>query len=972
MTDRVVKVTLQAQVANYIAGMKQAQQETNKTTKTSADAKASFEAQNQAMTQLGVGLLAMGALAAAGVGLAIKKYAEFDQAMSEVQASTHESEVNMGKLRDAAIEAGARTVFSATEAANAIDELAKAGLSTADILGGALDGALSLASAGGLQVADAAQIAATALTQFKLEGKDVPHVADLLAAGAGKAQGSVEDLSQALNQGGLVASQAGFSIEETTGVLAAFASAGLKGSDAGTSLKTAILSLESPSTKAAAVMDQYGINVYDSSGKMLSFAGIADQLKTKLGGLTDEQRNSALATIFGTDAVRSASVLYANGAAGINLWNQKVNDSGYAAETARLKLNNLNGDLEQLGGSFDTALIKSGSAANDVLRGIVQSATAAVNAFGDAPALVQGTALALGALAAATLLAGGAFLVAVPKLAQFATGLEVLKDSTMPGVASAAGKIEGAVGKAGTALRGTAAFLTGPWGAALAVAALGVQALSNYLDSLKASSEEMSNSVKTASSALDIFKTASQGQDATHFIHPDTLAKLKDLNKVLAESAKSDADFSARFSNETRGYYGAFDALKTVGTQLGTLAGSDLPAAQKSFRLLADETDGSKKRLWELLSSMPDYKKALVDQATALGINVTSSNEAKNKINLLKIAMGDAKPAAVDAAEAYLKTSSAADETNDSVRRLIDSMNAMNGKNQDAISANADYQKSLQDVKDTIADIDPETGKARTGVDAFKHTLDESTAAGSANVKMLSDLAKSGQDAAQAQLDAGGTSDQYTAALKANYDAVYNNALAITGNADAAKALADRVAAIPTEKQIALIVATAQANAEIDAFVTRNDGRKIRLNITGSGPGGALIPSLGNLAFASGGMVPGAPSHKDNMVATVASGEFITRTSQAQIPQNRAALEYMNAGGVIRGYASGGFVQPQYARPSYGGGSGGAGSSASAIYVQNPFTGDYLLAKTADVAAGVVQQNNAAFGRATTNGRRVR
>jgi len=924
VTDRVVKVTLQAQVANYIAGMKQAQQETNKTTKTSADAKASFEAQNQAMTQLGVGLLAMGALAAAGVGLAIKKYAEFDSAMSEVQASTHESEANMNKLRDAAIDAGARTVFSATEAANAIDELAKAGLSTADILGGALDGALSLASAGGLKVADAAQIAATALTQFKLEGKDVPHVADLLAAGAGKAQGSVEDLSQALNQGGLVASQAGFSIEETTGVLAAFASAGLKGSDAGTSLKTAIIALQAPSQKAQATMDQYGISVYDSNGQMKSFSQIAEVLKTKLGGLTDEQRNSALATIFGTDAVRSASVLYSNGGKGIDSWNKKVNDSGYAAETARLKLNNLNGDLEQLGGSFDTALIKSGSAANEVLRGIVQTATNAVNAFGSAPPVIQGTALALGALAAATLLAGGAFLVGVPKLAQFQAGLEVLKDSSMPGVASAAGRIEGAVGKAGSALSKTASFLAGPWGLALAAAALGVKALENYIDSLQATSEEMSNSLKTASTALDVFKIASQGKDFKYVLHQDTLKNLKDLNAVLEAGAQDSENFGARFDNNVRKYYGALDALKGVGTELGKVASSDLPAAQKSFRLLADETDGSRKRLWELLSDMPDYKDALIEQATAQGLNVTSADEAANKVNLLALAMGNAKPSAVEAADAYLKTADSADETNDAVRRLIDSMNAVNGKNQDAISSNADYQQSLQDVKDKIADIDPATGKARTGVEAFQHTLDESTAAGSANVAMLSDLAAKGQDAAQKQLDASGNADQFTASLQANYDAVYNNALAITGNADAAKLLADRVAAIPTQKQIALLVATAQANAEIDAFVTRNDGRKIRINITGAGPGGALIPSLGNLAFASGGMVPGTPSHKDNMVATVASGEFITRTAQAQIPSNRAALEYMNAGGVIRGYASGGFVQPQYARPSYGGGSGSA------------------------------------------------
>ncbi|MET0888382.1 MAG: phage tail tape measure protein, partial [Mycetocola sp.] len=185
MAERVVNVKLEVQVANYLAGMEKA----SKATKAAAEEAKKLSEKAQAVELLGKTSLVMGAAVAAGLALAVAKFADFDQAMSEVQASTHESTANMELLRDAAIDAGARTVFSATEAANAIDELAKAGISTADILGGALDGALDLASAGGLGVADAAGIAATALTQFNLAGEDVPHVADLLAAGAGKAMG---------------------------------------------------------------------------------------------------------------------------------------------------------------------------------------------------------------------------------------------------------------------------------------------------------------------------------------------------------------------------------------------------------------------------------------------------------------------------------------------------------------------------------------------------------------------------------------------------------------------------------------------------------------------------------------------------------------------------------------------------------------------------------------------------------------
>src|SRR5690606_33088374 len=141
------------------------------------------------------------------------------------------------------LDAGQETVYSATEAAGAIEALAKAGVSTADILNGGLSGALNLAASDNIAVAEAAEIAASAMTQFGLAGEDVEHVADLLAAGAGKAQGGVADLGQALNQAGLVSSQFGLSIEEAVGTLTAFASAGMVGSDAGTSFRTMLLRL---------------------------------------------------------------------------------------------------------------------------------------------------------------------------------------------------------------------------------------------------------------------------------------------------------------------------------------------------------------------------------------------------------------------------------------------------------------------------------------------------------------------------------------------------------------------------------------------------------------------------------------------------------------------------------------------------------------------------------------------------------
>src|SRR5688500_14989918 len=338
MVDRTVTARFQADVSGAIANITRL----GKAIGDSAKAGTEFAAKNKgAFDQVATSAAAIGITSGVALGAAVKSFADFDKAMSSVRAATGETAGNMELLRTAALAAGKDTSFSAKEAAEGIESLAKAGVTTKDILGGGLTGALDLAAAGQIGVAEAADIAATAMTQFKLAGTDVPHIADLLAAGAGKAQGEVGDMAAALKQSGLVASQFGLSVEETTGTLAAFASAGLLGSDAGTSFKTMLLALANPSKEAATAMRDLGINAYDAQGAFIGVAPLADQLKTKLSGLTQEQRNAALATIFGTDAIRAASVLYENGAAGIADWTTKVNDSGFAAEQARTKTDNL-------------------------------------------------------------------------------------------------------------------------------------------------------------------------------------------------------------------------------------------------------------------------------------------------------------------------------------------------------------------------------------------------------------------------------------------------------------------------------------------------------------------------------------------------------------------------------------------------------------------------------------------------------
>ncbi len=389
---------------------------------------------------LGLGLLA-------GLGGAIAATTQFDKALSGVQAVANATSVELGQLRTAALEAGKATVFSASEAAKAEAELAKAGVSVKDILGGGLRGALDLAAAGQIDLAEAATIAAQALNIFNLEGNQTTHIADVLAAAANKSAADVQGLGASLRQGGLGAAQAGLSLEETAGALALFADNALIGSDAGTSLKTFLQRLVPTSGEAREKMNELGISFFDAAGNMLDLAGIADQLTVHLANLSEEQRLGALNTIFGSDAVRAASILYKSGAGGVRDYTQAVNDQGAAGRNAAIQLDNLAGDLEQLKGSIETALIQAGSGGTAALRGLAQAANSAVGTFIELPQPVQFAATAVAGIAGSALAAASAYGFLQPKVQAARDALELLGPTGIR-----ASRALGLIGKAAGAL----------------------------------------------------------------------------------------------------------------------------------------------------------------------------------------------------------------------------------------------------------------------------------------------------------------------------------------------------------------------------------------------------------------------------------------------------------------------------------------------------------------------------------------
>lgn len=765
-------------------------------------AKAS-ERQAETAQKLSVALLAAGVAVGALVGLSVAKFAEFDQGMSQVAAATMATAEEQRDLADAALEAGADTAYSAREAAGAQEELAKAGISTSQIIGGALTGSLALAAAGQLEVARSATIMATTLKQFKLPAEQAGHVSDLLAAGAGKAQGSVDDLALALQYVGPVAAGLGLSLEETTGTLALFAEQGQLGERAGTGLRGVLMALTAPSALAAKTMQQYNVEIFDGQGRMKSLAAVSQELKRAFGNLTEAERSEALGRIFGNEQITAARVLYEGGAEAVSKWTDEVNDSGYAAEQAAMRQDNLAGDIEKLGGAFDTALIKTGSGANDVLRDMVQSVTALVDWYGELPDEVQSTALGIGVAAAAALLFSG---TALGLIGRFQELKKILDGANM-----SMGKTALIAGGVGIALTGLLAIV----GAIASAQAEAQQKAKGYADTLEQSTQKITDSTREmAKEALATEKSWLWISQGSAF---DNAEKLGFSLDTVTDAALGQKD--------------AIDEL-SLAYRAAALDGEAIDELAKRNGISASEAEVAARNLTEALGAE--------NSARERGVEISRQKNAATE---------EGVPVTKSAAEAYLEAADGADELTSTLDQLISKINEANGIGQDAISANLDYQNAL-------AKVDEQIQNARDGVEGYALTLDTNTQAGRDNMDMLVGLAEQSQQAAEKQYALDGNTANYKATLEAGKQALIDRATQLGMNADEAAALADQIYRIPSATEWELIAQTAEASARLDQVFTTYDGRTITYNVK-LNERIAGITSSGGITYADGGHFDG-------------------------------------------------------------------------------------------------------------------
>lgn len=337
-----------------------------------------------------------------GVGAASTVMANnFNDAMSQAAGALDKPMSEMEDLRQLAIQTGQDTVFSATDAGNAITELAKGGLTEADIKAGALKTTMDLAASSGMDLGEAANVVVQAMGAFGLSANESAEAANALAGAAAASSTDVEPLTQALAQCSAGAKNAGWSIQETTAVLARFADAGIEGSDAGTSLKTMLQRLAAPTDSAATMIEQLGIQTRDSNGDLLGASEIAEELQNKLGGLDSASRDAALSTIFGSDAMRAATVMMNSGTEGLQKYIDAANDQEAAQRLANSQMSDGSRAIEELKGSLETAAIQIGDTLAPIVQKVAELITALVNKFSALPEGVQQVIVVVGILVAA-------------------------------------------------------------------------------------------------------------------------------------------------------------------------------------------------------------------------------------------------------------------------------------------------------------------------------------------------------------------------------------------------------------------------------------------------------------------------------------------------------------------------------------------------------------------------------------------
>lgn len=317
-----------------------------------------------------------------GVGAAaVKTATDFEAGMSEVKAISGATGSEFDALRDKAIEMGAKTKFSASDSADAFKYMAMAGWDASQMMDG-IAGIMDLAAASGEDLATTSDIVTDALTAFGLQASDSAHFADVLAQASSKSNTNVGLMGETFKYVAPVAGALGYSIEDTAVAIGLMANSGIKGSQAGTALRSTITRLAKPVGEAKDAVEELGISITNADGTMKPLSQTMVELREKFAGLTEEQKAQYAAMLAGQEGMSGLlAIVNASDEDFQKLTDEINNANGAAEDMASVMMDNTAGAVEQLKGALESAGILIGEKLTPYIRKLAEWITGLVEKF---------------------------------------------------------------------------------------------------------------------------------------------------------------------------------------------------------------------------------------------------------------------------------------------------------------------------------------------------------------------------------------------------------------------------------------------------------------------------------------------------------------------------------------------------------------------------------------------------------------
>ncbi|QWI73303.1 phage tail tape measure protein (plasmid) [Bacillus mycoides] len=389
-----VRARLTLDNTQFRQGMQQAQQQMQQTEQGSRNTANS-------MTALGTASAAAGLAMVASIGLTVKSAANFEQSMAKVKAISGATDTEFAALSATAKEMGATTQYSASQAADGLAFLSLAGFKAQDSID-AIPSVLNLAAAGALDLGTAADIASNIMTGFGLSAKDTGFATDVLAKTFTTANTDMNQLGMAMKYVAPVANALGWDITDAATAIAKMSDAGIQGSQAGTSLRAALLSLANPTGQTEKAFEKLGISVVDANGSFKPLPELIGHISSKMEGMTETQKTVTAAQLVGTEASAGFLALLAQGQPALENYKKSLEESGGTAErVAKTMQDTLMGAWTQLTSATEGLAIQIGEALLPAFTGLAKGATLVVGAMAQVdPQFVAFTMTAIATTAA--------------------------------------------------------------------------------------------------------------------------------------------------------------------------------------------------------------------------------------------------------------------------------------------------------------------------------------------------------------------------------------------------------------------------------------------------------------------------------------------------------------------------------------------------------------------------------------------